>query len=230
MPGLMMPKRRGIFGSAIPQSPLATEAVQPAAQPQKPKFFGEGGTGRNIAGHLGDALLQMAKMDPIYQPQMQRQQEMRYLEQRDAAKRQLDMADFRTKEDYRRAHPDPDYFDDNAGNRWTVNPTTGERKLVFRDPNQKMIPQKVTGPNGEEYIEYVKIPNMVNEDGTFQGASAPVSALPEGYSIRGAPGVSEAPRPTNTIARSAYDGWVNLYGKAEADAIMKRNGMTVGGY
>lgn len=46
----------------------------------------------------------------------------------------------------------------------------------------------------------------------------------------GAPGLKDAPRPTNTIARSAYEGFVTQYGQEEADAILKRNGLSVGGY
>lgn len=43
--------------------------------PTKPKFFGEGGTGRAIAGYIGDALLQQSGMQPIYQPAVRDQRE-----------------------------------------------------------------------------------------------------------------------------------------------------------
>lgn len=49
----------GIFGSA--RKPPE----------KKPAFFGEGGAGRNIAGHIGDALLQYSGMRPIYGPNQQ---------------------------------------------------------------------------------------------------------------------------------------------------------------
>lgn len=46
----------------------------------------------------------------------------------------------------------------------------------------------------------------------------------------GAPGVQDAPRPTSTIARSSYEAFVTQYGQEEADAILKRNGLSVGNY
>lgn len=39
---------------------------------QKPSFFGEGGTGRTIAGILGDALLSASGSAPLYTPMMNR--------------------------------------------------------------------------------------------------------------------------------------------------------------
>lgn len=46
----------------------------------------------------------------------------------------------------------------------------------------------------------------------------------------GTPSVKDAPRPSNTIARSAYEAFVTQFGQEEADAILKRNGLSVGGY
>ena len=45
----------------------------------KPKFFGQGGVGRAIAGTIGDFLLQQSGMDPVYLPNV--------LQQRDAEER-----------------------------------------------------------------------------------------------------------------------------------------------
>lgn len=44
-------------------------------------FFGPGGTGRNIAGLLGDVLLQQGGMQPIYAPTVKQRQQMEYEEQ-----------------------------------------------------------------------------------------------------------------------------------------------------
>jgi hypothetical protein len=41
-----------------------------------PSFFGQGGTGRHIAGSLGDALMQMGGLQPTYAPAMQYRQQM----------------------------------------------------------------------------------------------------------------------------------------------------------
>ena len=48
----------------------------PQMEPEKPKFFGEGGVGRAIAGNIGDFLLQNAGMNPMYNPEMQHQRAM----------------------------------------------------------------------------------------------------------------------------------------------------------
>lgn len=63
-----------VFGSS---APLQTHQMSPEAFaplptiPKEQGFFGEGGAGRSIAGYLGDALMQMSGMRPIYQPMMQ---------------------------------------------------------------------------------------------------------------------------------------------------------------
>lgn len=78
----------GLFG-AMKREPLAFEnaaAIMPGDQPLpemvgsglprvKPNFFGQGGVGRNIAGFLGDALLQMSGNRPLYAPMMMQRQQ-----------------------------------------------------------------------------------------------------------------------------------------------------------
>ncbi len=71
----------GMFGKqpmpqqASLQQPMPI-GVQQMQQPAKPKFFGEGGVGRAIAGNIGDFLLQQSGMDPIYMPNMLQQRDM----------------------------------------------------------------------------------------------------------------------------------------------------------
>lgn len=60
----------------------------PAEPAKKGKFFGEGGFGRIIAGAIGDALLNQAKMEPLYGPEMAR---------RAAAQRALDAENKQTE-------------------------------------------------------------------------------------------------------------------------------------
>ncbi|MGN7930307.1 hypothetical protein [Sphingopyxis sp. 22461] len=173
-PGLM--QRRGLFGASarVPQQQPAMTATE---QPMK-KGFDWG----KLIGVLGDSLSIAGGGQASYVPMMQQQRLRRdaqaYAEQQYQRRRGDTLADQRSLLEYKRANPDPDYFDDNAGNRWSINPSTGEKKLIFRDPNAKRIPQKTYGPNGEEYIEYVEIPNMVNEDGTIRPAMAP-QAMPQ---------------------------------------------------
>ncbi|WP_372732232.1 hypothetical protein [Novosphingobium sp.] len=66
----------------------------PQTQPKpKPKFFGQGGTGRAIAGTIGDALLQMSGMQPIYGPMMQDRQAIAAQEQAMMRKRAWELED-----------------------------------------------------------------------------------------------------------------------------------------
>jgi hypothetical protein len=44
-------------------------------------FFGPGGTGRNIAGLLGDVFLQQGGMQPVYGPTVQQRQQAEFEEQ-----------------------------------------------------------------------------------------------------------------------------------------------------
>lgn len=229
--GLMQQKPRGIFGGSVRPSPMVPTAT---AEPQKKGFDWQ-----KLIGVLGDSLSIAGGGQAQYVPNLlerrQLQDARQYAEQTYQRRRGDTLADQRSLLEYKRANPDPDYFDDNAGNRWTVNPTTGERKLVFRDPNQKMIPQKVTGPNGEEYIEYVKIPNMVNEDGTFQGAgggqpSDAPDTLPADFFDDGPPPTNAAPKAANVMGQSEYQMFVSSMGKAAADSWLRNQGITVGNY
>lgn len=106
-PGLMKQRRGGLFGSPsviASQAPQdAGYAAQPVAEPQKPKFFGEGGAGRAIAGNIGDFLLQYSGMNPIYQPAMQQRQAAQQAEMQ----RQQGLADWVAKQEYEAAHPKP---------------------------------------------------------------------------------------------------------------------------
>lgn len=180
-PGLQ--RRGGLFGSAPMQPPYSTPGIgdgmtATAAPMARKKGFDWG----KLIGVLGDSLSIAGGGQPMYVPnlidQRNRRQAQEYAEQTYQRRRGDEMTDWQAKQEWERANPDPDYFDDNAGNRWSINPSTGEKKLIFRDPNAKRIPQKTYGPNGEEYIEYVEIPNMVNEDGSIRPAMTP-QALPQ---------------------------------------------------
>lgn len=176
-PGLK--RKGGLFGSSPMRGPFDTPGIgdgmaaaqQPMA-PAKPKFFGEGGVGRGIAGNIGDFLLQYSGMDPIYAPAMKQKQAMAYDQQKRQATRRERLEDWQAQEDYKRANPGPSApFDDNAGNRWTIGPD-GKPQLLFRDPNLKHTQQVVTDPDGSQRLVSIPIPNNVNPDGTFAAAPA----------------------------------------------------------
>ena len=107
----------GMFGKPpMPQQASTQQAmpigVQQMQQPAKPKFFGEGGVGRAIAGNIGDFLLQQAGMDPIYMPNMLQQRDMaeraRMAEQKRIADREDMQWEWRNKP---KDQPNPTEFE-----------------------------------------------------------------------------------------------------------------------
>lgn len=151
LPGAIDPANMdfGMQGQ-IPRANIGMD--QPAA---KPSFMGQGGAGRAIAGTIGDTLMQYNGMDPIYAPQQAAQQQQALQAQQAQAERQNKRDDWRWQFDYTQANKAKDpaslqYFDDNAGNRYSYNPATGEQSLIFTDPNDRTYLQDgqlVTVPN-----------------------------------------------------------------------------------
>lgn len=94
----------GLFSMSPDQPPFNYQTGIPQGQPEqpKPKFFGEGGMGRNIAGSIGDALLQYGKMDSIFAPAMRERQKVAQAQQQQAA----EYAQFVQKEQYKAANPE----------------------------------------------------------------------------------------------------------------------------
>lgn len=106
-------KPKGLFGKMIDRQPYATPGFgdgvirhtaqervdhQPAPEPQKPGFLGKGGTGRAIAGTIGDYLMQRQGMDPVYAPTMMMQQQQEAAARQAQLQRAQEMADFEAKE------------------------------------------------------------------------------------------------------------------------------------
>lgn len=97
----MLNRNKGLFGSAPPPPPAQPEQ-------QRPSFFGHNGTGRNIAGSIGDALLQMNGMRPQFAPARQQQQVMDYQTRQAKTEREARMQDWIAQQDYARANQPPD--------------------------------------------------------------------------------------------------------------------------
>lgn len=114
-----------------------------------------------------------------------------------------------------------DTWDDNAGNRWRLG-ANGMPEMIFHDRNAKRIPQKVFDADGNEYIEYVEVPNAYGPNGQplqpQAAAPAPMAELPAGYTVEGPPSIDAAPPPPGADAMAKA--------RAEADAWMKLNGIT----
>jgi hypothetical protein len=83
--------------------------------PKKGGFFAQGGTGRNIAGFIGDALQQMSGGEATFAPFMQRQREqdaeIQARLQAALAKQKADRDDHIWKSEYDRANPKASEFE-----------------------------------------------------------------------------------------------------------------------
>ena len=144
----------GMFGMGAPAQPSIGDVSEaPPVQQPKPGFFGQGGVGRGIAGSIGDVLMQYAGMQPIYGPGIQAEQQRAEQARERADSRLYDENTWMAHEKWKRDNPGPEslqYFDDNAGNRYSYNAATGEQKPIFIDPNDKTYMdngQLVTVPN-----------------------------------------------------------------------------------
>ena len=191
------PQRKGLFGAkapitapngtppiAAPQNQMGDPGLGMPQQPtseKKPGFFGEGGAGRMIAGSIGDMLLQNAGMAPMYFPMMQQQREQAAQQAAEQRKRAEGMADWRAKEEWKRANrppPSPTLREDNAGNVWQFDPQTGQpmgQKPVWIDPTEKVIYQ-----DGMQ----IRVPNPYRT-GAEPAPQIIGSDLPEGWEIEG---------------------------------------------
>lgn len=141
---------RGI-GKAMPFAPDASSGgdfmpVPPTPAPDPSGgFFGEGGTGRNIAGYIGDYLAQLGGGQPIFAPAMQRKQEMQQYENQ----RQQQVADWLAKEDYKRRNPEPSPI---ARDLAAYQGFTPEQKAQYGElQDLKAGPVTVSLPNGFVY-------------------------------------------------------------------------------
>lgn len=98
-----------------PMTVAAPQITMPVAA-AKPKFLGQGGVGRSIAGALGDYLLQMNGMRPIYAPLRAEQSAFERGEQQYQRRRMDDREDWQWKEqNQQRAPSEFDRMMDAAG-------------------------------------------------------------------------------------------------------------------
>jgi len=172
-----------MFGALASKKPFDTGNVGgysglqqplPAPPEQSGGFFGQGGVGRGIAGNIGDFLLQYAGAQPIYAPQMQRQQAMKQQQQAGEANRLEEERQWIAREQYKRANTPPETFESNSGDRYTIG-ADGTPRLIFKDPTPKTEWINVKNPDGTMTI----MPKPVG------GGNAPPSTLPADFDFGG---------------------------------------------
>lgn len=169
--GLLAPRRRGgLFGSAVQSPQMAAPMTAP---PEKPKFFGEGGVGRAIAGNIGDFLLQYSGMQPIYAPVMQQRQAAQQAEMQ----RQQGLADWVAKQEYEAAHPKPinnDTINDYQFIAERLGPDAAQNylKTIADGPP---VAVDVAGPDGSVTRQF--IPRSQMQGGGMVAPQAPVGKL-----------------------------------------------------
>jgi hypothetical protein len=142
------------MGSIVVPASMRGLLAQPPAglfsaggqQPErKSKFFGQGGAGRNIAGALGDALMQMGGLRPLYAPAMEHQREMQMRE----AERQRDSEDWFRREQWKMANSGPKN-DTEADYQFLTEKLGPEAAKEFLR-NKADPPQWRQGPDGRFY-------------------------------------------------------------------------------
>lgn len=99
------------------------------------KAFAPGGTGRAVAGYIGDALLNLGGQKPVYAPQMQEQ-----AQQRAMLERQMMLARYKAQ------NPDPTGTMQNAQAAGHLPGTPGYQKLIEQS---MMAPHYITLGNPE---------------------------------------------------------------------------------
>lgn len=124
-------------------------------------MFAEGGTGRAIAGMIGDFLLQNAGMKPVYQPTMLEKQKLAQQEAQYQRQRQDQNTDWLAHQEYEAAHRPPDELTrlmQAAG----IDPSSEQAKAMFLGAAQNkanpFTQMRVQNPDGSETLQFMRPP------------------------------------------------------------------------
>lgn len=219
----MLNRNKGLFGSAPPPPPAQPEQ-------QRPSFFGHNGTGRNIAGSIGDALLQMNGMRPQFAPARQQQQIMDFQTRQGKTERESRMQDWYAQQDYARANPqapEPTALQRNYEYLSRINPDIAQDYLASqaRDPMDEYVHMPIPGRG--TYVGPRS--GMAQAMGGSGAPTAPVGRLtPIEPTTQNTPspqlGASGHP---SVISRQQYDVMVRESTPSAVDAYLARRGIQV---
>lgn len=180
--GIMQPQRRGIFGAHMrtDMAPTAGEPVQPTAQPQKQKI--------NWVGVLADALSGFAGGPANFANQQfqqrQTQDARQYAEQTYQRKRGDEWSDWQRQEQWKRDNPSP-INNDTVNDYAFISGKLGEaagKSFLQNLADGPPVAVDVANPDGSVTRQFIPRSQMGGG-----GMVAPVSTLPEGYTVRGGP-------------------------------------------
>lgn len=211
----------GIFGAA-------RKTLQQPEQPEQRSggFFGQGGTGRAIAGNIGDALMQMSGMRPIYNPTMQHQQRQQAAAQQAQAQRQAEWEDFERQEQYKRANPAPTELERNYQFLSGMGGDLGQQYVENRANPMQGVP--ITNADGSRGIMFIR-PSAMG-----RGNAGPPDELPADFDF-GEPSIENTTAPKlsaggfpQVLSPAQYQATVNSMGKAATDNWMRRNNIRMG--
>lgn len=169
------------FGDA--QFPLAAPQMGQIVPPAAPSlkgggFFGEGGAGRPIAGYIGDALLQMSGMKPIYQPLAQENYQRSLMAKQAAVNNSAEWQKWLMQQMYKDAHPEQT-ADEKMLVASGLKPGTPEYQAAARDlVNRRSDPFITTSlPGGGFYGGPQSQLIPILQGGSSPAISAPVGKL-----------------------------------------------------
>ena len=162
-------QRMAEMGDAMPNPSAMPIGIKEMTA--KPKFFGQGGAGRAIAGTIGDYLLQQSGMQPIYGPTVLQQRDAEERARMAQQQRMQAREDLRWEWQNKPKDVNPYRWKANDGSLMEVGPD-GQPRIVYKDPNKRLEYRQ--GPDGRFYsidTADAPLPTFTEDDWNNAGGS-----------------------------------------------------------